>query len=66
MQAVGELGFGKKQRMGSSASSSQDEEGRYGHQMSKVSSSSIPECVTREDPSTKYELLNELGKYVCN
>ncbi|GFZ10924.1 protein kinase superfamily protein [Actinidia rufa] len=62
MQAVGELGFGKKQRMGSSASSSQDEEGRYGHQMSKVSSSSIPECVTREDPSTKYELLNELGK----
>ncbi|PSR88382.1 Serine/threonine-protein kinase [Actinidia chinensis var. chinensis] len=62
MQAVGELGFGKKQRMGSGASSSQDEEGRYGHQMSKVSSSSIPECVTREDPSTKYELLNELGK----
>ncbi|PSS28833.1 Serine/threonine-protein kinase [Actinidia chinensis var. chinensis] len=30
--------------------------------MSKVSSSSIPESVTREDPSTKYELLNELGK----
>ncbi|PSS35078.1 PERQ amino acid-rich with GYF domain-containing protein [Actinidia chinensis var. chinensis] len=27
MQAVGELGFGKKQRVGSSASSSQDEEG---------------------------------------
>lgn len=28
----------------------------------KVSSSSIPEYVTREDPSTKYELLHELGK----
>lgn len=28
----------------------------------KMSSSSIPECVTREDPSTKYELLHELGK----
>ncbi|KAK6157787.1 hypothetical protein DH2020_012035 [Rehmannia glutinosa] len=26
----------------------------------KVSSSSIPECMTREDPSTKYELLHEL------
>ncbi|GER43811.1 protein kinase superfamily protein [Striga asiatica] len=28
----------------------------------KVSSSSIPDCMTREDPSTKYELLHELGK----
>ncbi|XP_073294178.1 serine/threonine-protein kinase 1-like isoform X1 [Primulina huaijiensis] len=27
-----------------------------------VSSSSIPESMTREDPSTKYELLHELGK----
>ncbi|KAL6983319.1 non-specific serine,threonine protein kinase [Sarracenia purpurea var. burkii] len=62
MQMVGELGFGKKQRKESSASSSQDEEGRHGQQQSKMSSSSIPECVTREDPCTKYELLNELGK----
>ena len=30
-------------------------------QQTKVSSSSIPESVTREDPTTKYELLNELG-----
>ncbi|CAA0825559.1 Protein kinase superfamily protein [Striga hermonthica] len=28
----------------------------------KVSSSSIPDCMTKEDPSTKYELLHELGK----
>ncbi|XP_068657269.1 serine/threonine-protein kinase 1 [Aristolochia californica] len=28
----------------------------------KTSVSSIPDSVTREDPSTKYELLNELGK----
>ncbi|KAG8366463.1 hypothetical protein BUALT_Bualt17G0082600 [Buddleja alternifolia] len=32
------------------------------HGSGKVSSSSIPECMTREDPSTKYELLHELGK----
>lgn len=56
MQAVGELGFGK-QRKGSV--SSRGEEGR---QVNKISSSSIPDYVTREDPSTKYELLNELGK----
>ncbi|XP_058183126.1 serine/threonine-protein kinase 1 isoform X2 [Rhododendron vialii] len=70
MQAVGELGFGKKQQQGKgtssgSSSSFPDEScSRYGQQKgSKVSSSSIPEyCVTREDPSTKYELLNELGK----
>ncbi|KAA8529318.1 hypothetical protein F0562_033883 [Nyssa sinensis] len=59
MQAVGELGFGK-QKKGSSAS--QDEDGRYRQQSSKVSSSSIPDSLTREDPSTKYELLHELGK----
>lgn len=71
MQAVGELGFGKKQQQGKgtssgSSSSFPDESSRrYGQQKgSKVSSSSIPEyCLTREDPSTKYELLNELGKY---
>lgn len=53
MQASGELGFGK-QRRGS------NDEGRQSIG-TKVSSSSIPESVTREDPTTKYELLNELG-----
>ncbi|GLU16912.1 hypothetical protein SLE2022_333170 [Rubroshorea leprosula] len=55
-----ELGFGK-QRTSGSASALQGEENRY-HQNTKVSSSSIPDSVTREDPSTKYELLHELGK----
>ncbi|KAG5532731.1 hypothetical protein RHGRI_027139 [Rhododendron griersonianum] len=70
MQAMGELGFGKKQQQGkgtssgSSSSFPDESSSRYGQQKgSKMSSSSIPEyCVTREDPSTKYELLNELGK----
>lgn len=57
MQASGD-GFGK-QRKGS-ASSQNNEEAR--HNM-KMSSSSIPESVTREDPTTKYELLNELGRF---
>ncbi|KAL5761612.1 hypothetical protein ACOSP7_017876 [Xanthoceras sorbifolium] len=43
----------------SSNSSLQAEEAR---QQCKISSSSIPDSVTREDPTTKYELLNELGK----
>ncbi|KAK4263599.1 hypothetical protein QN277_028989 [Acacia crassicarpa] len=58
MQASGELGFGK-QRRGSGPL--QNDEGRQSIG-TKVSSSSIPESVTREDPTTKYELLNELGK----
>ncbi|XP_054824481.1 serine/threonine-protein kinase 1-like isoform X2 [Prosopis cineraria] len=58
MQASGELGFGK-QRRGSGPM--QNDEGRQSIG-TKVSSSSIPESVTREDPTTKYELLNELGK----
>ncbi|XP_031267167.1 serine/threonine-protein kinase 3 isoform X1 [Pistacia vera] len=45
-------------RFGSSSSL----HGEEARQQSKVSSSSIPDSVTREDPSTKYELLNELGK----
>ena len=60
MQAAGEFGFGK-QRKGSG--SSQNEEGRQQSITTKVSTSSIPESVTREDPTTKYELLNELGWY---
>ncbi|KAK6931352.1 Protein kinase domain, partial [Dillenia turbinata] len=58
MQQVGELGFGKQRRAGGSGSS-QGEEFR---QQRKVSSTSIPESVTKEDPTTKYDLLNELGK----
>lgn len=45
-------------RFGSSSSLQGDE----ARQQSKISSSSIPESVTREDPTTKYELLNELGE----
>lgn len=59
MQASGELGYGKHRR---GSGSSQGDEARF--QASKISTSSIPESVTREDPSTKYELLNELGKFV--
>ncbi|KAI3738626.1 hypothetical protein L2E82_28667 [Cichorium intybus] len=62
MQAVGE-GFGKPRKgSGTPTSSSQDEEGRHSRmQTSKMSSGSIADSVTREDPSTKYELLHELG-----
>ncbi|KAI3516608.1 hypothetical protein L1887_15530 [Cichorium endivia] len=63
MQAVGE-GFGKPRKgSGTPTSSSQDEEGGHSRkQTSKMSSGSIADSVTREDPSTKYELLHELGK----
>lgn len=57
MQAAEELGFGKLRK---GSGSSQGEDGR---RRSKISSSSIPDTVTREDPSTKYELLNELGAF---
>ena len=60
--SMGELGFGKQKRSTSSASL-QGEEFRF-LQNSKVSLSSIPDSVTREDPSTKYELLNELGEFL--
>ncbi|KAG9439153.1 hypothetical protein H6P81_019318 [Aristolochia fimbriata] len=33
-----------------------------GRTLRKMSVSSVPDSVTKEDPSTKYELLNELGK----
>ncbi|KAF7827962.1 serine/threonine-protein kinase dst1 isoform X1 [Senna tora] len=58
MQASGELGFGKQKR---GSGSLQNDEGRQSI-TTKISSSSIPESVTREDPTNKYELLNELGK----
>ncbi|MED6121292.1 pre- rRNA processing protein [Stylosanthes scabra] len=57
MQAVGEFG---KQRKGSG--SWQNEDARQQSLTTKISTSSIPESVTREDPTTKYELLYELGK----
>ncbi|KAJ0724989.1 putative protein kinase STE-STE20-Pl family [Helianthus annuus] len=59
MQAVGE-GFGR--RKGSGTGSSVDDGGCSRQQTSKMSSGSIADSVTREDPSTKYELLHELGK----
>ncbi|KAF5752042.1 serine/threonine-protein kinase 4 B isoform X2 [Tripterygium wilfordii] len=63
MQAMGEYGFGRRQRKTSNSSSSQGDDAKQKQQLtSKVSSSSIPESITREDPTTKYELLNELGK----
>ncbi|XVF03177.1 hypothetical protein REPUB_Repub04eG0238600 [Reevesia pubescens] len=58
--SMGELGLGKQKRS-TSTTSLQSEENRF-LQNRKVSSSPIPDCFTREDPSTKYELLNELGK----
>lgn len=58
MQASSELGFGKQRR---GSGSSQGEEYR---QTTKMSSSSIPDSVTREDPTVKYELLNELGGFL--
>ncbi|MCH91039.1 serine/threonine protein kinase [Trifolium medium] len=48
MQGVGEFGLGKH-RKGSAVTT-------------KVSRSSIPDSVIREDPTTKYEILYELGK----
>ena len=61
MQAAGELEFVKQRK--ASAASEQGGEERRNLAMRNISSSSIPESVViREDPSTKYELLNELGK----
>ena len=61
MQGMGDFGFGK-QRKGSG--SSQNDEGRHQSITTKVSTSLIPESITREDPTTKYELLNELGRAI--
>lgn len=59
MQGVGEFGIGK-QRKGSGSSQNEDVKGQS--RPTKVSTSSIPDSVIREDPTTKYELLNELGR----
>ncbi|KAM3707003.1 hypothetical protein ACB098_03G192300 [Castanea mollissima] len=66
MQAVGEFGHGK-QRKGSGAlpapaPAQGGEEGRSSSLLTKSSSSIAESFVNREDVSTKYELLNELGK----
>lgn len=62
MQKVGEVGMrgnGRQRKSGGGSNS----EGIGQTQVSrKMSSSSIPDSVIREDPFTKYELLHELGK----
>lgn len=64
MQAVGEIGG--KQRKGGAGGMVEDggsgDGWLRGHGSGKVSTSSIPDSVTKEDPSTKYDLLHELGK----
>ncbi|CAN0896396.1 Serine/threonine-protein kinase 1 [Linum grandiflorum] len=60
MQGAGSLGFGNQRRRSGSLSSQGDDNRLNLH--TKVSASSIPDSVTREDPTIKYELLNELGK----
>ncbi|GAB2280179.1 hypothetical protein Dimus_014817 [Dionaea muscipula] len=60
MQAMGELGFGKNRKSSGSAYS---EDGHGWQSQGKLSTSSIPDIINREDPSTKYDLLNELGEW---
>ncbi|KNA20317.1 hypothetical protein SOVF_053080 isoform A [Spinacia oleracea] len=64
MKAAGELGFGGRNKRSAGAGSGQSEDitGQMRQLQSKMSSSSIPDCIAREDPCTKYELLHELGK----
>lgn len=65
MQAVGEIGFGAKQQRKRTESSSSQLDDEAGRQLTtKVSSSSIPDSVTKEDPTIKYELLSELGLFL--
>lgn len=42
---------------------SQWEEAKQQHQRRKASVSSVPDSVAKDDPSSKYELLHELGKH---
>ncbi|XP_074309625.1 serine/threonine-protein kinase 1-like [Silene latifolia] len=62
MQAVGELGFGGKNRRSGGGTGNSEEVSQARSLQSKRSSSSIPDCINREDPCLKYELLHELGK----
>uniref|UniRef100_A0A1J3INY1 non-specific serine/threonine protein kinase n=1 Tax=Noccaea caerulescens TaxID=107243 RepID=A0A1J3INY1_NOCCA len=52
--------FGGKNRKSGSSSPSENRKMRQQH--SKMSTTSLPDSITREDPTTKYEFLNELGK----
>jgi len=56
MQAMGDLGFPGRNRK------SMEDGSQLRQLQSKMSSSSIPDCISKEDPSTKYILLHELGK----
>ncbi|XP_077211283.1 protein kinase superfamily protein isoform X2 [Tasmannia lanceolata] len=60
--SFGELGLGSVSQngKGSSLGSSHVNENRQARR--KISVGSIPDSVTKEDPTTKYELLHELGK----
>ncbi|XP_047962489.1 serine/threonine-protein kinase dst1 [Salvia hispanica] len=63
MQKVGDIGgmgYGRGKK--SSGGGGDGVGGTRTHGSGKISSSSIAECIAREDPSTKYELLHELGK----
>ncbi|KAK9750624.1 hypothetical protein RND81_02G208900 [Saponaria officinalis] len=62
MQAVGELGFGGRNRRSGGGSGQSEEVSQVRQLQSRMSSSSIPDCINREDPFLKYELLHELGK----
>lgn len=63
MRRTGASGGGGGAGFGSPfVSGALDEEGWQQHARRKASVSSVPESITREDPSTKYELLHELGK----
>ncbi|KAF8096338.1 hypothetical protein N665_0312s0025 [Sinapis alba] len=55
-----ESSFGGKNRK--SGPSSPSSHRRMQQQNSKMSTTSLPDSITREDPTTKYEFLNELGK----
>ncbi|XP_010415554.1 PREDICTED: serine/threonine-protein kinase PAK 1-like [Camelina sativa] len=58
--------FGGKTRKSDPSSSSSKLQGEDNRKMqqqnSKMSTTSLPDSITREDPTTKYEFLNELGK----
>ncbi|KAL0877641.1 hypothetical protein Bca101_027347 [Brassica carinata] len=56
-----ESSFGGKNNRKSRPSSPSSHR-RMQQQNSKMSTTSLPDSITREDPTTKYEFLNELGK----
>ncbi|XP_039040639.1 serine/threonine-protein kinase 3-like [Hibiscus syriacus] len=60
--SMGELGFAKQKKSTSTSTMSLQGEDERFLQNNKVPVSSVTNYLIREDPSTKYELLNELGK----